>query len=578
MVRYGKMKSFALSGEMGTGKTWIIINNVADLWSSGECFNLLVFAPNGVHSNWTRLEIPRHMPDWVKYKAAAWSSNMNKFEKSEIDSLYDFDPSGLKIMTMNWEAMQHKKGIEAANFFCRTSRRLMIVCDESDSVKNPAAIRTKELMKLKMHSDWRRTMTGTPVNNSPFDLFSQYSFLDESILQTSSFFAFKAEYAELLDGNSHVIKKIVGNKVKMSPGVKSSICEMVDRMMSIVLLNKRDVLIEVTQIIKESVECENWENAALNLTYIKTLFSDKPSSNKDRVLGLIRGIESIISQQMRKEKSFMSPNRLPQIVASDVNGRPKYRNLDKLSQLIAPYTFRVLKKDCLDLPDKIYKTVFFEMTTQQKAVYEKAKVECRLAFEGEETVFSKLTAVTKLAQITSGYYIHPLSDDPCRIDGGNPKLDLLADRVKSIIESGGKVIIWARYTMEIEDITSCLRKEFKEEGRIVQYYGATNKGERVEAIESFQNGVADIFVGNQQAGGTGITLTAANYVIYFSNNFSLRDRLQSEDRAHRIGQSKNVTYINIAAKNTIDEHVIRALLNKKDVADEIIDKGLALFQ
>ena len=66
-------------------------------------------------------------------------------------------------------------------------------------------------------------------------------------------------------------------------------------------------------------------------------------------------------------------------------------------------------------------------------------------------------------------------------------------------------------------------------------------------------------------------------MIYFSNNFSLRDRLQSEDRAHRIGQTKNVTYINIAAKGTIDEAVIKALTSKKDVADTIIDKGLKLF-
>ena len=103
------------------------------------------------------------------------------------------------------------------------------------------------------------------------------------------------------------------------------------------------------------------------------------------------------------------------------------------------------------------------------------------------------------------------------------------------------------------------------------------KGDRIDAIEAFERGEADVFVGNQQAGGTGITLVAASYVIYFSNNFSLRDRLQSEDRAHRIGQTKNVTYINIAAKGTIDEAVIKALTSKKDVADTIIDKGLKLF-
>jgi len=134
--------------------------------------------------------------------------------------------------------------------------------------------------------------------------------------------------------------------------------------------------------------------------------------------------------------------------------------------------------------------------------------------------------------------------------------------------------VWARYRIEIEDIVARLKADGIE---CVQYHGGIGKDDRTAAIESFERGAAQVFVGNQQAGGTGITLVAASYVIYFSNNFSLRDRFQSEDRAHRIGQKKNVTYINIAAKGTIDEAVIRALMSKKDVADTIIDKGLALF-
>ncbi|GAG78579.1 unnamed protein product, partial [marine sediment metagenome] len=115
--------------------------------------------------------------------------------------------------------------------------------------------------------------------------------------------------------------------------------------------------------------------------------------------------------------------------------------------------------------------------------------------------------------------------------------------VKKIIEDGSKVIIWARYRIEIADIADRL-KDIK----TVQYHGGVKKNDRVEAIESFENGDASVFIGQQQAGGLGITLVAASYVIYFSNDFSLRNRLQSEDRAHRIGQTKNVVYINLAAK------------------------------
>lgn len=480
--KFGRKEAFALLAEMGTGKSWIIINNFADLWSSGDCDAVLVFAPNGVHSNWTRLELPKHMPDWSRWRAAAWNASPNKQEKKAIEKLFEPADGELRILTMNWDALQTKKGTEMAERFANSSGRLMIVCDESDAIKNPTTQRFKALIKLKKFSKWRRIMSGTPINNAPFDAFSQFTFLDETILRTTSFYAFKAEYAEMLQQGNPLLDSI-----------------------------------------------------------------------------------------MRKTGS----RTIPQVVAKGPGGRPKYRNLERLSALIAPHSFRVLKKDCLDLPEKIYKTLLFDMTPNQTSIYKKAEKECRLVFESEETPFNKLVACTKLAQITSGYYIHPMAQTPVRIEGENPKLDLLAERIEKIIEAGEKVIIWARYRIEIEDIV----KRLSESGiECVQYHGETNKEERVAAIESFERGNINVFVGNQQAGGTGITLIAASYVIYFSNNFSLRDRLQSEDRAHRIGQTKNVTYINIAAKGTIDEVVIKALTSKQDVARTIIDDGLKVFE
>lgn len=517
LKKFGRTPAFALLAEMGTGKTWIIINDMAGLWTENKCDGVLVFAPNGVHSNWTRLEIPKHMPDDVSYICVAWSANpkvyerifltailnpfpipvLNKLNKkitSFIDQTIIFSKAigksdcpipmlkpDLRILTMNWEALQNKKGMDVAYQFAKSCKQLMIVCDESDSIKNPRAKRTQNLMFLKRFAKWKRIMTGTSINNSPFDAFSQFNFLDEDILGTTSFYAFKAQYAEMLHPSNTLVKSI-------------------------------------------------------------------------RARASLRGV--------------------PQIVARGIGNRPKYKNLDKLSKLIAPHSFRVLKEDCLDLPEKIYKTLLFDLTPQQKAIYKKAKVECRLVFENEETPFTKLVAITKLAQITSGYYIHPLSDEPIRIEGKTPKLDLLIERVTKIVEAGGKVIIWARYRIEIADIVARL-KEAEISG--VQYHGGIKKKAREEAIDEFENGETQVFVGNPQAGGMGITLVGASYVIYFSNDFSYRKRAQSEDRSHRIGQKKNVTYINIAAKHTIDELVIDALLNKKDIADTIIDRGMELF-
>jgi len=457
--RFGLKQAYALLAEMGTGKTFIIINNIADLWSSGDCDAVMVFAPNGVHTNWTRIELPKTMPDWVRYKAAAWSSSMNKKEKLELDALYDNAGDGeLRIFTMNVEALQTKKGTAEAERFCSCFRRLMIVVDESDAFKNPSAERTKALMRLKKYSFWRRIMTGTPINNSPFDAFSQFSFLDESILQTSSFYAFKAEYSELLTERHHLVQNIVKKKVKMSDYDKAELHREVNMLMQRIFSNGREELIITMRAVVEIADSGNYERLLKQLEYLKSLFSPAPSPAKLETLRLIARIESRLTGYMKKLTSAFSNGRLPQIVDKDENGRPKYRNLGKLSSLIAPHSFRVLKSECLDLPEKIYKTLVFDLTKEQRDIYKKAEEECRLVFENEETPFTKLVAVTKLAQITSGYYLHPLSDKPVRIQGDNPKLGLLVDRAKIIVERGEKLIVWARYKVEIEDITSALEK------------------------------------------------------------------------------------------------------------------------
>lgn len=474
---YGRREHFALLAEMGTGKTWIIINNAADLWSGHELDGLLVLAPNGVHHNWILRELPAHMPDWVRWRGATWSSDQTKKEKAQLESMFaGQDSSELRVLTMNWEALQTKRGFDFAQRFCNSCSKLMIAADESAYIKNPSAARTKALMKLKRFSRYRRIMNGTPITNSPFDAFSQFSFLDEHLLGTTSYFAFKAEYAEMLQE---------GNKL---------------------------------------------------LDHIKS----KMPAHKQRFT--------------------------PQVVSRDAQGRPKYRNLEKLHALIAPHSYRVLKKDCLDLPEKIYKSVWFDITPEQRALYTKAEKECRLVLSGEETPIAKLAAIMKLAQITSGYFLHPDAAEPVRIEGDNPKIQLLKERATSIVEQGKQLIIWARFRVEIEDIVAALEAEGL---RVVQYHGGVNKHDRNVAIDDFQNGAAQVFVGQQQAGGVGITLTAASCVIYFSNTFSLYDRLQSEDRAHRIGQKEDVVYINMVARNTIDQAIVGALLNKKNIADII---------
>lgn len=480
---------FALLADMGTGKTYMVLMNVFELYARGQCDAFLVVAPNGVHHAWVDIEIPKHAPIGIPYWAAAWSASESKADERRRAPVMANDTKGLRILTMNWEALQTPRGRLVAEQFLKSAKQAFIACDESDNMKNPKTARWKAMMQLRKYARWRRIMTGTPIDGTPFSAFSQYQFLHPSILGTTSYTAFKSEYAEMLPPTDPLMKAIV-------------------------------------------------------------------AKNRLRFL--------------------------PQIVKRTPDGRPKYKNLDKLARLINPHSYRVMKKDCLDLPDKVYKAVTFNLTKEQAKVYKMAANECRLMYGDTPTAFNKLAIATKLAQITSGYYLHPDAEVPVRIPGDNPKLKLVVARVAAALSAGHKVIVWARYTVQIQDLVAGLKELGEEEvdgnlPHIIEYHGGVSSNDRRAGVEAFERGAANVFVGNQQAGGTGLTLVAASVMCYFSNNYSLRDRLQSEDRAHRIGQTKRVTYYDFAARGTVDEHAIRLVGQKKDVADYILDPQFNIF-
>lgn len=259
----------------------------------------------------------------------------------------------------------------------------------------------------------------------------------------------------------------------------------------------------------------------------------------------------------------------PQILERDsVTGMPIYRNLDKLQSLMAPITFRVLKEQCLDLPEKIFQTRYYELEPGQRRVYEQAAEELRYEREsGDIDKYTALTKSTKLQQIVGGWI---KTDEGLEaVSKKNPRLQLLKEILEDVT---GQLIIWAVYRHEIAEICSLL--ESMGIGH-VQYHGGTSDADREAAIDEFQAGRVQAFVGNAQAAGIGLTLTNASTAIYYSNGYSLELRLQSEDRCHRIGTRHPVTYIDLAAIDTIDEKVAAALQAKQDVASAVLD-GLAL--
>ena len=454
-------EAFAIFAEMGTGKTKIALDNACILYNRGKIDRLLVVAPKGAYMTWFDQEIPTHVPDYIEKKVVIWKQSTSQKYMSELRSMMN-NNFELKIMIMNVEAFSSKRGVDFAKLFL-IGRSMMIV-DESTTIKNPKAKRTKAILALANETRYRRILTGSPVTNSPLDLWAQMDFLDPYILGQSSYYAFRTRYAVVIEataaGGTHTYQKII-----------------------------------------------------------------------------------------------------------------KFKNLKELGELVAPHSYRILKKDCLDLPDKVYTKRYVELTDDQKKAYAQMKENALARLNGESvTAFNVLTQLIRLHQITC---VHMATDSDDIIDIKSNRLDEL---MQILGETSGKVIIWANYIYDIESIKKAVKKEFGDDSYCT-YYGATPTEDRQKCINKFQDPDSKLrfFIGNTQTGGYGITLTEASTVIYYSNNYDLEKRIQSEDRAHRIGQKNKVLYIDLVAKGTVDVKIIRSLRNKVNIAKEISGEELSTW-
>ena len=255
-----------------------------------------------------------------------------------------------------------------------------------------------------------------------------------------------------------------------------------------------------------------------------------------------------------------------------VNGRQVeivvgYRNLGELSEKIKPFSKRILKDDCLDLPEKSYVKHYVELTKEQKKVYEQMKKEA-IAFLDDKMQSSAtvMTQLMRLHQITCGHFTADdgtIKDLPC---------SRLAELMSILENVEGKTIIWSHYTHDVRRIIKEIKRVYGDDS-VVDYYGATDTDARSTNIKKFQtDDKCRFFVGTTHTGGYGITLTAGSNMIYFSNGYDLEKRQQSEARIDRIGQTQKMTYIDIMSQDTIDERIVKALRNKVNIANKIMDE------
>ena len=446
---------FGLFMEMGTGKSKVLIDNLGMLYQAGEINFALVIAPKGVYRNWVAKEIPEHMSDDIPHRVIRWVASPNKTQQAEMRSVgEEFD--GLTIFVMNVESFSSIKGKNAGEWMGRAfGRNGLIAIDESTTIKNHKAKRTKALMKIASAFKYKRLLTGSPVTKSPMDLYSQCEFLRPGLLGYDSYYAFQGRYAVM-------------------------------------------------------------------------------------------------------QRKTMGSHAFQQIVG--------FRNLDELTFKIDQFSYRVLKQDCLDLPDKIYTVRYVGLTKQQRDMYNSIKQHALVMLDDGElsTAPAVITQMLRLQQILSG---HLKTDDGDTIYFDSKRMDALKEILE---EHDGKAIIWSRFRYDIQQITKMLNDTFGQ-GCAASYYGDTSDDERQRAVNDFQNSEhLKFFVGNPSTAGYGLTLTEADLVIYYANDFNLETRAQSEDRAHRIGQKNNVTYVDLISEGTIDERIVKSLQSKIDIGAKVL--------
>ena len=449
-------ETYAYFMEMGTGKTKVLIDNMAMLYDKGKIDGALIIAPKGVVKTWYEQELPTHLPNHIENVSVLWQPNITKTQQEKLESLFEVE-TALHILVMNVEAFSTEKGVKFAYKFLASHKTLMAI-DESTTIKTPTAKRTKNIITLGKHAKYRRIMTGSPVTKNPLDLYTQCEYLDPFLLNFHSYYAFRNRYAEMTTMNAR------GRSI---------------------------------QVVKE------------------------------------------------------------------------FRHLGELSESLQPFSYRVLKEDCLDLPPKNFTKRHIILTKEQRKIYDQMKKHALAILNGKvTTTMTVLTQLMRLHQITCGHFT---------ADDGSTQLipnNRITELMSILEETEGKAIIWANYQRDVNQIIEAIVKEYGP-GSVVDYYGLTPQEDRQDNIRKFQNNSKCRFiVGTPQTGGYGITLTQANTVIYYSNGYDLEKRLQSEDRAHRIGQKKNVTYVDIICEDTIDEKIVKALRDKINIASEVLGEDL----
>ena len=523
--RFWNKDFFALFAEQGTGKTKITIDIACEAYRQGLIEAVIVVAPNGVHEQWCREQIPIHSS--LNSDNFIWDAKRVGRKYYDIQKKNFVDKQKENCLKWFYVNVETFSSYSWENYFPKfvTRYKCFMVIDESTRIKNPNAKRTKAILSLSMHQNIvkKAILTGTPVSNSPFDIWAMFDFLKHNFFDCN-FFIFQHRYGVLVKD----INPATGRKYNR-------------------LLTEVDI---------EKIQF-----------YLR--------KNKD--------MEAIAALTGISEKNIRF------IIEGKTMGA--YKRLDELKELINPHSFFIKKEDCLDLPPKIYKMRSLKMSREQKQVYEDLKRKLLAVYEGKElSILNKVALIIRLMQVTGGFFpYNAIAEDmdetedidtmatvlkykpePIMIGKNNPKLIALKEDLEEFGDE--RIIIWAQFIAEIKAIVQTIKKA-KPEWTVEEYHGKINQHQRKDILAAFKNNEVKILVANKAA-STGLNLQNSSVQIFYSNNYSLETRLQSEDRSHRIGQEKPVLYIDYVMEDTVDEKVAKTLVNKKNILDYFRNNGI----
>jgi len=489
--------AFAYFMTMRTGKTKVTFDDAARAFRAGEIDCLLVLAPNGVQRQWVE-QAAEHCA--VEYKAAFYSGGLGVKGKRAFKELVSADVgNALKILTLNLESIVNATGRKLIDEALRNNKCMMVV-DESTRIKTYNAATTKAVVEAGREAVYRRLLNGTPITQSPLDLYSQFLFLNPAILGKTTYTAFRNRYA------------VVKRSLKRSGLHKfRSYCF----------------------------------NQGIDPKTVK--------------------LEALTYRQLMK--AGIKPGR--DLYDNVVD----YRNMEELEAAIAPYTYRLSRDEVEGLPPIVPYIRDVEMLPDQRRIYKELEDNAcahlgiaptdLLAFfmdENKVEASNGLTMLLKAQQVLGGHVKN--SEGQLQYIKHN-RINILHSILDEVV---GKVIIWARFQPEIQEIVTSLKSKYGQDA-VAEFHGGISQGARPVEKARFQHNPETLFlVGQVHAGGVGQTFDAADTIVNYSNDYSLYARLQSIERATAYGKG-GIALIDMVCPGTVDEKILKALKVKEQRAD-----------